>query len=44
MAARFPHVSITAVDLAPTPIDPEDLPPNLHFEIGATILFLVDEL
>ncbi|KAG8828601.1 hypothetical protein FRC17_007478, partial [Serendipita sp. 399] len=33
MAREFTHADITAVDLAPVPIDPDGLPSNIHFEI-----------
>lgn len=33
MARKYPHTSVTGVDLAPTPFDPSLFPPNLTFEI-----------
>lgn len=33
MARRFPHVQVLGVDLAPVPINPDLLTPNIRFEI-----------
>lgn len=33
MATKFPHAVVTGVDVAPTPLDMDTLPPNLSFEI-----------
>ncbi|KAG8791092.1 hypothetical protein FRC16_000605 [Serendipita sp. 398] len=33
MAREFPHAAVTAVDLAPVPIDAASLPSNVQFEI-----------
>ncbi|CCA71902.1 hypothetical protein PIIN_05837 [Serendipita indica DSM 11827] len=33
MAREYPHCEVIGVDLAPTPVDLETLPPNCHFEI-----------
>ncbi|KIM22689.1 hypothetical protein M408DRAFT_78716, partial [Serendipita vermifera MAFF 305830] len=33
MATRFPHADVLGIDLAPGPIGPSGLPPNLAFEI-----------
>lgn len=34
MAREYPNASIVALDLAPAPIDAENIPPNCRFEIG----------
>lgn len=33
MARQFPHVEVIGVDVAPVPVDPENVPPNCRFEI-----------
>lgn len=33
MAKKFPHAQVIGVDLAPTPVDMDSLPPNCSFEI-----------
>lgn len=33
MAREFPHCQVLGIDLAPVPLDPEDLPPNCSFEM-----------
>ena len=33
MAAKYPHVDVLGVDVAPTPVDKSRFPPNLSFEI-----------
>ena len=33
MAREYPNASIVALDLAPAPVDLENIPPNCRFEI-----------
>ncbi|CAG8651721.1 2079_t:CDS:10, partial [Acaulospora colombiana] len=33
MARQFPHARVTGVDMAPTPLPEDQLPPNIDFEI-----------
>jgi len=33
MARRFPHAQVLGIDLAPVPLSPEQLTPNIRFEI-----------
>jgi hypothetical protein len=33
MAREFPHCEVLGIDLAPVPIEPENLPPNCRFEM-----------
>jgi SAM-dependent methyltransferase len=33
MAKDYPHVEVTGIDLVQVPIEPDQLPPNCHFEI-----------
>lgn len=34
MAHRFPHAAVKGIDLAPTPLDVANFPPNLQMEIS----------
>ncbi|KIM25780.1 hypothetical protein M408DRAFT_204068 [Serendipita vermifera MAFF 305830] len=33
MARRFPHTQVVGIDIAPVPINPDQLPPNVQFEL-----------
>lgn len=33
MAKEFPEANVVGVDLAPSPTDPEHIPPNCRFEV-----------
>jgi SAM-dependent methyltransferase len=33
MARRFPHAQVLGIDLAPIPLNPDQLTPNIRFEI-----------
>jgi 2-polyprenyl-3-methyl-5-hydroxy-6-metoxy-1,4-benzoquinol methylase len=33
MARQFPHTRVTAVDITPTPLSSDQLPPNIDFEV-----------
>jgi SAM-dependent methyltransferase len=33
MARQFPHTRVLGIDLAPTPLSEDQLPPNIEFEI-----------
>lgn len=34
MAKEFPHVEVVGVDLAPSPVDPDNIPANCRFEVA----------
>lgn len=33
MARKYKHAQVVGIDLAPVPVDPDNLPPNCHFEV-----------